>query len=348
MPDAQVANESRIMLPLRTSVDLFSDPTQPSALTRAKQAAALYDKLIVEVGYFDVSVTQHGASNWWTPPERITAEQIAHARRPPEQGAPMAVAFGVQPGPGIPAETMHTVISGPISMAYGAEWHSEVLAPLHDLGADFIEPIAIGGGDLPRSHPVGKIIADQNFRDMGDQSIARGRPTFERDYIYKSFNHDAAIAEDLGAALQVSTLFTPMLERNGWRPTGATAIEIAAPNLAGLEWEQVLEFRQHPGAGEARETMREFERLAIEQEPGDANDFLMKVSQQTTAGLFAAFVARDKSLRRTAAEELARSGIGFIPVVGPFLGGVISVGEAAAQQRRESHSGIAALMKLQS
>jgi hypothetical protein len=253
----------------------------------------------------------------------------------------MTVAFGVQPGPGIPAETMHTVISGPISMAYGAEWHSEVLGPLHDLGADFVEPIAIGGGDLPRSDPVGKIIADQNFRDMGDQSIAPGRGTFERDFIYKSFNHDAAIAQDRGAALQVSTLFTPMLERNGWRPTGATAIEIAAPSLAGLEWEQVLEFRQRPGAGEAREIMREFERLAIEQEPGDANDFLMKVSQQTTAGLCAAFAARDKSLGRTAAEEAGKTGIGFIPVVGPFLGGVISIGEAAAKQRRESHSGIA-------
>jgi hypothetical protein len=33
MPDAQGAAKSRVMLPLRTSVDLFSDPTQPSALT---------------------------------------------------------------------------------------------------------------------------------------------------------------------------------------------------------------------------------------------------------------------------------------------------------------------------
>jgi hypothetical protein len=51
--------------------------------------------------------------------------------------------------------------------------------------------------------------------------------------------------------VQVSTLFEPMLERSGWQPTGMTALEVAVPNLDALNWEQVLEFRAHPGALEA-------------------------------------------------------------------------------------------------
>ncbi len=38
----------RIFLPLRTSVELFDDPTSPQATTRAKQAAVLYDEVIFE------------------------------------------------------------------------------------------------------------------------------------------------------------------------------------------------------------------------------------------------------------------------------------------------------------
>jgi hypothetical protein len=52
---------------------------------------------------------------------------------------------------------MTAIVSGPISMSYGAEWHSEVLEPLAALGVDFVETLATGGGDLstfdPRHQP---------------------------------------------------------------------------------------------------------------------------------------------------------------------------------------------------
>jgi hypothetical protein len=62
--------ESRILLPLHTSVDLFSDAEQPSALTRAKQAAVLHDLVTVEVGFLDVSITDHGGMNCGRRPNR--------------------------------------------------------------------------------------------------------------------------------------------------------------------------------------------------------------------------------------------------------------------------------------
>jgi hypothetical protein len=64
----------------------ISDPTQPSALTRAKQAAVLHNRVIVELGFYDVALTDHGGVQWWTPPDQITPEQVVRARNPPEDG----------------------------------------------------------------------------------------------------------------------------------------------------------------------------------------------------------------------------------------------------------------------
>lgn len=341
--------QSSIFLPLRTSVDLFSDPTQPSALTRAKQAAALHDRVFIEVGFYDVSLTDQGGIQWWTPPQQITPEQIARARNPPEAGKPMSFGFGVQAAKGAPAEEMTTAVSGSITMAYAAEWHSEVIEPLVALGADFIEPIATGGDDpFDTRSEMGEAFRRQNSHDWLDKSLMPDTNTFRRDFIRKSFTRDAVIAQDLGAVLQVSTLFEPMLERHGFQATGTTAVQIAAPNLDALEWEQVLEFRGHPGALEARQMLREWEQAAADQEPGDANEFLMKVSQETMQGMLAALHEQQPKLGRTVVEEAAKTAVGFVPIVGAFIGGAVSVGETAAERLRESRSGIAALMKLQS
>lgn len=337
---------SRILLPLRTSVDLFSDPIQPSAQTRAKQAAVLHDKLVVELGFLDVSLTTHGGSLWWTPPEGITADDVARARTPPGRGKPMSLSIGQQEARDVPATTMHTIVAGEISMAYAAEWHSEVLEPLGELGVDFVETIATGGRDISTFTDVGKAIQQQNFRDSNDKSLLPDVNTFERDFIFKSFNRDVAVAQDLGAVLQVSTLFEPVAQHRGRQPTGTTALQIAAPNLTALEWEQVLEFRRHAGAEDARHMLRQFEQMALEEEPGDAQEFLLKVSQQVTDGLLAALTDRSVHLGRTAVDEAAKTAISFIPIVGPFIEKAITAVEVGAAKLSESRSGVAALMKL--
>lgn len=282
----------------------------------------------------------------WVPPEQMRPDHVARARKPPELGAPMTVSFGAQPAKGVPATDMTTALSGSISLAYGAEWHSEVLDPLMELGVDFLRLLATGGDDPfdPRSE-LGEAFRRQNWTDGSDKTLMPGMNTFRRDFIRKSFTRDTLIAQDLGAVLQVSTLFEPMLQRHGYQATGTTAVQIAAPNLRALEWERVLEFRDHPGAREARDMVRRWERTAVEQEAGDANDFLMKVSQQAMHGMFAALNDQQLKLSRAVVEEQARPPL-FIPIVGPFVGGLVGIGEAAAEALRESRSGIAALMKL--
>jgi hypothetical protein len=336
-------------LPLHTSVELFSDPSQPSALARAKHAAVLHDRLYIEEGYLDVTITDGGSSTWWTPPHQMTSEQIARARNPAAEGAPFTLAYGSQPAKGVPAERMQAVISGPVSVAYGAEWHSEVLDPLAQLGADWVETLATGAGDISRSHPVGEAIGRQNFADWTDKSLMPEVESFKRQFIYKAFNRDAAVAEDLDASVQITTLFEPMLYRHGYEPTatGQSALRLLAPNLEALPWETVLEFRDHPGAQEARELLLGFEQRAADEEPQDATDYLIRVSQQVGTGLLAALHDKRTNVPKDVAEEAAKTGIALIPIVGPFLEKGITATQIAASRIRERRSGVAALMKLQ-
>jgi hypothetical protein len=220
------------------------------------------------------------------------------------------------------------------------------LGPLEAIGVDFVERIQTPGGSISRQLPAGREIADQNFRDMGDKELLPGVESFQRKFIYESFNRDQALARELGAALQVSTLFEPMLERYGWTASGTTALEVVAPNLSALGWEQVLTFREHPGAQEARQMLAEVEIAAVEQEPGDARAFLTRVSQQMTDGLLAALGDKRTNIARDVAEEAAKAGISLIPVAGPFIAGGISATEIGAAKLKESRSGLAALMKL--
>jgi hypothetical protein len=172
-----------------------------------------------------------------------------------------------------------------------------------------------------------------------------GVDTFRRDFVFKSFNRDAAVAEALDAVVQVSTLFEPMLERQGWQATGTTALGFVAPNLEALTWEQVLDFRDHPGAQEARQMLKDFEMYAAQQEATEARDREQIVGKQVTQALFDALNDRSMKLPRTLAEQAAKTGVSFIPVVGPFVGAIDLI-ETGVQKHQESHSGIAALMKL--
>lgn len=58
----------RIFFPLKSGVELFEDRSSPQAVTRAKEAAVIYDEVIFEEGLYDITITPEGSTNFWTPP----------------------------------------------------------------------------------------------------------------------------------------------------------------------------------------------------------------------------------------------------------------------------------------
>lgn len=67
MVDLESAPVSRIYFPLKSSVELFNDRETPEAVTRVKQAAILYDEVVIEDGLFTAAIPEHGGNSWWKP-----------------------------------------------------------------------------------------------------------------------------------------------------------------------------------------------------------------------------------------------------------------------------------------
>jgi hypothetical protein len=61
----------RFYFPLRSSVELFPDPTSVEAGTRAKEAAILYDEVFFEYGMLTASVGDSGSIQTWRPLRKL-------------------------------------------------------------------------------------------------------------------------------------------------------------------------------------------------------------------------------------------------------------------------------------
>lgn len=336
---------SKIFFPLRTSVELFEDPDSPAAVTRAKQAAVLYDELVFEVGLYDVSITPQGSRDWTTPPTWLTPERLQDSRCRPDPGTQISLAVGPEGG-----DEMFTLFDAPLSIAYAAEFHTSILDDLEEFEPEWIKTVELPNS-FPASRPVGEAIGRLNFRDRSDQALMpelKGTDSFLRQFVIKSFNRDSVVAANLGASFNVSSLFTPMLNKRGFRydRSGSESLRLFARNLGALPWEAVVGFREHPGSQEARSKLREFEERAATEEPQDAYDFLARVSQETTDALLAAWEDLRPSLPEDLAREAVATGVSFVPIVGPFLGPGVSAGHSAYEALKDRRSWLAALMVL--
>lgn len=336
---------SKIFFPLHTSVELFDDPDSPMAVTRAKQAAVLYDELVFEVGLYDVSVTPEGSQDWTTPPGWLTPERLQGSRSKPKPGTRISLAIGFEGG-----NEMFTVFDAPLSAAYVAEFHTGILDDLEEFRPEWVKTIELPNS-FSSSRPVGQTIQRLNFRDQSDKELMpdlKGSNRFLRQFVIKSFNRDSVVAANLRASFNVTSLFTPMLKRRRlhYEQSGSESFRLFVRNLGALPWEAVVEFREHPGSQEARSKLREFEERAAAEEPQDAYDFLARVSQETTDALLAAWEDLRPSLPEDLAREAVATGVSFIPVVGPFLGPSVSASQAVYEALKDRRSWLAALMVL--
>ena len=127
---------SRMLFPLRTGVELFSNPSMPDAIVRAKQAVVLYDEVVFETGLYEVSIAADGFSDWWSPQEWATDERLAESRMVQTPGTPFSLSVGEE-GTGQIIE----IINSPLTIAYASEYHTGIL--------DELTPLRAGMGEGP-------------------------------------------------------------------------------------------------------------------------------------------------------------------------------------------------------
>ncbi len=336
---------------MKSGVELFENRSSPEAVTRAKEAAVLYDEVIFEDGLYDVSITPQGATNFWTPPSHMTPERLEHSRRPVRIGEPLTLAIGAERSPGRPAEEMAVVFQGSISASYASEYYTGIIQELAKFEPTWARKVVIGGSDTAQA--LGQASYDAirhlNFLDLGDRDLMPNTDTFLKSFIYQSFNRDSVLAAGMDASFSVTPLFAPMVAHRGLQPelAGSEALSVLVPDLTKVPWEAVVEYREHSGSAEARDRLREFERLAQEEEPQDAYDFLRKVSQEVNKAYRAAMVDLAPSFPEELAKEILLTAVSVASVIGPVVEKAASLTSAAREARAFNRSWVAALMRIQ-
>lgn len=336
---------------MRTGVELFEDRSSPEAVTRAKEAAVLYDEVIFEDGLLDVTITPNGSTSFWTPPSQMTSERLEHSRRPVQLGGPLTLAIGAEKAPGEPAAQMSVVFQGDIRASYASEYYSGIMQELASFEPPWARKVVIGGSDS--SHALGQevhgAIRRLNFSDLGDQTLLPKTEGFLKSFIYQSFNRDSVLAAAMEASFSVTPLFAPMVVHRGFEADlgGSEALAVLVPDLSSVPWEAVIEFREHPGCAEARDRLREFERLAQEDEPDSAYAFMRRVSQEVNKAYRLAVADLAPSLPEELAKEILLTAVSMVSVIGPSVEKAASLTAAAREARQFGHSWIAALMKIQ-
>jgi hypothetical protein len=339
-----------LFFPLRTSVELFSDPESVDAIARAKEAVVLYDRVVFEAGLFEIGITEQGSFANWRGPTALTKDELARSRRLPEPGTNFEISIGKQPAKGIPApqQAMHRFLSGSLSRSYVAEWHTGVMHELAKLRPDWAVQLVLSDqgqtmiGFRPTIGETRRAIENAT-RDVQMDPVVKG-------FAQSSLARDAVVAADMGAAFSVTSLFEPLLAGTGAvpEPTGRIALDILVPDVGKLPWEAVAEYREHPGSEDARGKLHEFEQRALAADPDDPLTFQREVFREISRDLFAVIKDLEGSLTKDLAAEAVKTGVSFIPLIGPFLGPGVSLAEAVAEDVQEQRTWYAALMKLAS
>lgn len=337
---------SRILFPLRTGVELFADPSMPEAVARAKQAAVLYDEVVFETGLYEVSIAETGTSGWWHPQETLTDERLVDSRQLQAAGSPFTFSIAAEG-----SDQAATFIDSPLVAAYASQYHMGILDELSVYAPEWVKVLTLQNKPS-MSTPEGNLFRGLVQRDKRDEDFMpesrRGAERFKRNWIIETFDRDLVVSTLIGASFNPTSLFTPMIERRGFTAdrVGASALGVVVPNVGGLPWEAVVEFRQHPASAEARAMLREFEERAAREEPEDANTFLRSIESDVREALFAACEELRPSWPEKIARETLKTLVGLVPVIGQISGLGLTAAELGSDWLKDRHSWVTALMVL--
>jgi hypothetical protein len=324
---------SKLYFPLQSSVEFFHDPLGIDAGTRAKEGAVLYEQIIFEDGLFMATVGDDINFAFRRPRRELSDEDLLEPRSPGRPGEEVILAIG--------ANQMRTVVQ----QTFTAQWHSVAIDELADLEVSWA---AIA---TPSQETLNQIARPTSEAAIEFAERARLTTDFSRsqiDFAAKSLARDGIFAAAIGAAINVTPMFAPLIEsvESKGKAHGSTALAVAVPSIGHLSWEAIAEFRERPGSIEAREMLRSVEDVARDQEHRDAESYLRTINASIMDAMAGALIETDVNLSRTVGREAVGIAVSFIPIVGPVVGPAIGIAEALHQRAEQRANGIYALMTL--
>lgn len=327
-------------------MELFADPTSVKASVRAKEGAVLFDEVYFEAGMVTATVGEGGNFVMYRPGHELGPDDLADTRRLYSPGEGFSVAVGTETTPGVAAKKMQPILQTKVVKSYAAEWHTSAINELAALEVDWARFGNLGDDEMQKlAAPI-----NQATRLFREQAKTIDLPHSQTEFAATALAEDAVVAARIGAAINVTSLFAPLIEQSGRddEATGSTALGIVVPDLGQLPWEAIAEYRAHPASGEARAKLREFEQRALDAEPGESREFLSGVAAAITADLMAALAETRVDIWKAVGSEAIKTAVSFVPIFGPMIGPATGIAEALGERSEQGAAWYFALMKLRS
>jgi len=260
------SSNSTFFFPLRTNVEYFTSPEGFLTLERrVKQAAILYDVIILEGGIYTASAGPTGSMDFWISPSQVTDEELRLKLEPSGGQHHLALAP-------TGSRQFQTVVSGPVERRFRSEFHSI----LKKLGPEYPKWIKMETYDLTSAAKSLASRISRNDEKNTNIAIPEGSH-FLRNIILRNLNRDLILAGSLGSMASIDPLHLPILQKKmaahgGLRPaSGFVALEVAVPDLSEVPWDVIAEVREHKAMMEFRHRIVQTENLVRTSLP-DADD----------------------------------------------------------------------------
>ncbi len=358
------------------------------AVGRAKLASIVFDEVVIESGLHVVEMSAiEGPLIHRRSAERLSLDLLEHSRtvergtkaglavRRIEDGAELYV------GTNLPRLEDAFYLERDVTFRYVSEYHSGLLDDLAKIGADWVKVVELkrradGGADVKEcllqalapagatAEPFAVIQLDPaEVERLGEELLAHAEST-EIQAATESTAvapHESMLAEDLREAILVgddleavpalSTAFSQVASERGLslQLPGEISLGFLVPNFSCLPWEAIAQFRDHPGAVDARGRLREFESAAAVRGDPSTIETVRTAGREVTSALLA--VAKDLSpkLPEEARGPIIASTVSLIPVVGQYTSLAVSMGDLISALRRHQQfegSWVAAILEL--
>ena len=196
---------------------------------------------------FAVPVTAAQPARWQTPRQRQLAQQ-----------SPFQISIGREVTPGVPAPTMHPVLSSDSAVSWTATL--QPFAAELPTGAGWVH-----FGKFTKPGPdVERIIREWTWSDERNlylEQVIPGR--FVRTAVIKNANSDLALAAAVGCTVTMDGLHTQVVaqrfgEEAGWKLRGY-AIAFLFPQIGDWTWQEIADLRRDRNMARFRAVLKEIE-----------------------------------------------------------------------------------------
>lgn len=324
---------SKLYFPLQSSVELFNEPLGVDAGSQAKQGAVLYEQIIFEDGLFMATVGDDMNLAFRRPRRELSDQDLLEPRSPGRPGEEVVLMIG--------GNQMQTVVQ----QTFTAQWHSVAIDELATLEVPWA---AVATPSQETTNQIAQAISEAatEFAERARRSTGLSRSQI--DFASKSLARDGIFAAAIGATINVTPMFAPLIEsiESKQKVSGSVALSFAVPSLGHLPWEAIAEFRERRGCVEAREMLRSVEAVARSQELGDAEDYRRQIGESIMDAMAGALVETEADLPGVFSREAVGLAVSFVPLVGQFMGPAAGIAEVLGQRAEQRASGIFALAKL--